>query len=72
MTGVVKSNKMTKALVVVVYSTQLHKKYNKRFKTKNTFAASCSDSSKFEIGQKVEIIPCKPVSKTIRFKVVEN
>ncbi len=72
MTGVVKSNKMKNALVVVVYSTQLHKKYNKRFKTKNTYSVACTDSSKFEIGQSVEIISCKPVSKTIRFKVVEN
>ncbi len=72
MTGVVNSNKMTKALVVTVFSVQLHPKYNKRFKTKKKYHVACSDSSKFEIGQKVEIASCKPVSKTISWKVVES
>lgn len=71
MTGIVKSNKMTKAVVVEVVGQKVHSKYKKAYKTKKNYAAACSDSSKFKIGQEVEIVSTKPVSKTIRFKVVE-
>jgi ribosomal protein S17 len=71
MTGVVTSNKMTNALIVTVFSIQVHTKYNKRFKTKKKYAVACKDATQFEIGQKVTIESCKPVSKTIRFKVID-
>jgi small subunit ribosomal protein S17 len=71
MTGIVTSNKMMKALVVTVFTTKLHQKYNKRYKSKKSYAAACSDSSKFKVGDKVEIVSTKPISKTISFKVVE-
>lgn len=71
MIGTITSNKMQKALTVVVYTTKLHPKYKKRFKTKKSYAVACVDSAQFQIGQNVEIIPSIPVSKTIRFKVVE-
>ena len=63
---------MQKAITVVVYTTKLHLKYKKRFKTKKSYSVACSDSSKFVIGQKVEIISSIPVSKTIRFRVLEQ
>ncbi|NJL96310.1 mitochondrial small ribosomal subunit protein uS17m [Candidatus Gracilibacteria bacterium] len=72
MTGVVNSNKMTNALVVKVYSVQLHPKYKKRFKTSKKYHVACSDSSKYEIGQTVEIQSTRPLSKTIRWRVVED
>jgi ribosomal protein S17 len=65
------SNKQEKALVVVVYSTKIDPKYKKRYKSKKKYNVSCSDSKKFETGQEVEIISCRPISKTIRFKVLE-
>ena len=65
MTGIISSNKMTKALVVTVFTTKLHPKYKKRY------SVQCSDSSKFKIGDSVEIVSTTPVSKTINFKVVE-
>ena len=71
MTGTVTSNKMHKALIVTVFSVQLHSKYHKRFKTKKKYAVACNDSSKYAIGDSVQIESCKPISKTIRFKVVE-
>lgn len=71
MTGIVSSNKMTNALVVTVFSTKVHAKYHKRYKSKKRYSVACSDSSKFKIGDSVEIISTKPVSKTIYFKVVE-
>lgn len=71
MTGIVTSNKMTKALVVTVYTTKVHPKYSKRYKSRKKYAASCIDSSKFKVGDTVEIVPTRPISKTISFKVVE-
>ncbi len=69
MTGTVTSNKMTKALVVTVYTTKLHPIYKKRFKNKKKFVARCADSSTFRIGQEVNLLPSRPLSKTIRWVV---
>jgi small subunit ribosomal protein S17 len=71
MTGIVTSNKMEKALVIAVYSLKSHSKYQKRYKARKKFVASCSDSKKFAIGQSVVIESCRPVSKTISWKVSE-
>jgi small subunit ribosomal protein S17 len=71
MTGIVTSNKMTNALVVTVYSVKIHPKYKKRFKTKKKYYAACADSSAFEVGQTVEIAETSPVSKLIKWKIVD-
>jgi small subunit ribosomal protein S17 len=71
MTGIVSSNKMTKALVVTVFSVQMHKKYKKQFKVKKKYHVACADSSKYNIGDSVTIVETKPVSKTIRWKIEE-
>jgi len=71
MNGIITSNKMQKALVVTVFTIKTHEKYKKKFKTKKKYHVACLDSSKFEIGQEVEIVSCRPVSKTISFKVKE-
>jgi small subunit ribosomal protein S17 len=71
MTGEIVSNKMKNALVVIVYSMQMHPKYKKPFKKKKKYHVACPNSSDFEVGQKVEIIETRPISKTIRWKVVE-
>jgi ribosomal protein S17 len=72
MKGVVVSNKMEKALVVAVYTTKTHKKYNKQYKSRKKYLARCSDSSKFVKGQEVEINPTRPLSKNIKMIVVES
>jgi small subunit ribosomal protein S17 len=72
MTGKVVSNKMTKALIVEVATSKLHAKYKKAYKSVKRYAVTCSDSSKFTIGQLVEIVSCRPISKTISFAVVED
>lgn len=72
MTGIVKSAKMEKALVVEVSVSKTHPKYKKTYKAIKRYHVACSDSSKFEVGQSVEIVSCRPVSKTIKFKVVED
>ncbi len=71
MTGVVTSNKMDKALVVTVFTTKTHPKYQKKYKSRKKYTVQCSDSANFTIGQSVEIESCRPVSKTIKMKVKE-
>lgn len=72
MIATVVSNKMDKTLVVEVVRTAVHPKYQKRFKVKKRYSVSCRDSKTFSIGQVVEIQSCRPVSKTVKFKVVET
>lgn len=72
MTGFVKSNKMTKAMIVEVQTVKVNQKYQKRFKSRKRYAVACNDSSKFKVGQTVNIVSCPPVSKTIHFKVIEE
>lgn len=70
MTGLVTSNKMTNAVVVTVYSTKMDLKYKKRFKTRKKYVAYVEDASTLKIGDSVEIKATNPVSKTIRWKIV--
>ena len=72
MTGIVSSNKMTKALVVTIFSTKLHVKYHKRVKSKKRYTVACLDSSIFKIGEVVKITPTRPISKNIHFKVLTD
>jgi len=70
MTGLVTSNKMTNAVVVTVFSTKMDNKYKKRYKIRKKYVAYVTDSSAFKIGDSVEIAATSPISKTIRWKVV--
>lgn len=72
MTGIITSNKMTKAVVVTVFRKKIHSKYKKAFKVKKKYTCACLNSAVFSIGQTVEIKSCAPVSKTISFRIVES
>jgi small subunit ribosomal protein S17 len=69
--GTVVSNKMTKALVVKVESIKVHPLYHKRFKSKKSYSVAHTGTNTYNVGDAVTIMETKPVSKTIRFKVVE-
>jgi len=72
MIGKVYSNKMQKCITVMVTSKVKDPKYGKSVKRRKKCKATCLDSSKFPIDSVVEIISCRPISKTIRWKVVEK
>jgi small subunit ribosomal protein S17 len=72
MKGTVVSNKMTNTIVVSVSSTKIHTKYGKRVKSRKRYSAHCKDASKFAIGQEVEIVESRPISKTVKMVVVEQ
>ena len=69
--GIVASNKMQKAIVVNVIATKIDPLYKKRVKIKKRYSVHCEDSSKFNVGEEVQIQSCRPISKTISFKVIE-
>lgn len=72
MTGKVISTKMTKALTVSVKGSKYNSLLKKRYNYSRKYKAACVDSSKYAVGDVVTIESCRPVSKTIRFKVIEK
>ncbi len=69
MTGNVVSNKMTKTVVVEVSSVKVHPKYHKRYSVTKKYPAHVKEGE-YQIGDKVEIEECPPVSKTVNWVVI--
>lgn len=67
--GVVVSDKMNKTVVVAVSRFVEHKKYKKRLKINKKYKAHNEDNSK-KVGDSVEIIETRPISKDKKFKVI--
>ncbi|MDO8240836.1 MAG: 30S ribosomal protein S17 [Candidatus Moranbacteria bacterium] len=67
--GIVISDKMAKTVVVAVESLKTHSKYKKKYKSTKKYKAH-DEEGKYKVGDAVEIIPCKPMSKDKRYKVV--
>jgi small subunit ribosomal protein S17 len=69
LSGVVVSDKMNKTIVVSVSRFVKHPKYGKFYKINKKYKAH-DEENKYKIGDKVEIIETKPISKDKKFKVV--
>lgn len=67
--GVVVSDKMAKTVVVAVDSLKTHSKYQKKYKSTKRYKAH-DEEGKYKLGDVVEIVPCRPISKDKRYKVV--
>ena len=67
--GVVVSDKMSKTVVVAVDSLKTHAKYQKKYKSTKKYKAH-DEEGKYKMGDVVEIVPCRPISKDKRYKVV--
>ncbi len=67
--GVVVSDKMNKTVVVSVSRFVKHPLYGKFYKVSKKYKAHDAEN-KFKIGDKVEIVETRPISKDKRFKVV--
>jgi len=71
--GKVRSNGMLASVVVEREITRYMKKYERYEKRTRTYAAhlpSCIDG--VEIGDSVRIMECRPLSKTVKFCVIEK
>ncbi len=68
--GVVVSDKMEKTVVVSVSRFVKHPLYGKFYKISKKYKAH-DEENKYKIGDQVEIIESKPISKDKRFKVIK-
>lgn len=68
--GTVISNKMQKTVVVSVERIKKHPKYKKIFKLHKKYKAHTIEP--FEIGDRVVIEECNPISKDKKWKVVKK
>lgn len=71
MTGTVVSNKMDKTVVVKVDVRMRHPKYHKSY-TKSLKYKAHDDSNTAEIGDRVVIESCRPISKDKKFTIIKN
>ena len=67
--GIVVSNKMDKTVVVLEETMKLHKLYKKREKTSKKYEAH-DENNDCGIGDKVQIMETRPLSKDKRWRVV--
>ena len=66
--GTVTSNKMTKSVVVRVDRTVAHKQYKRFVKRTSRFLAH-DERGECRIGDRVEIVECRPLSARKRWRV---
>ena len=69
LSGIVISDKMNKTVVVSVSRFVKHPKYGKFYKINKKYKAHDKEN-KYKLGEKVEIIETKPISKDKKFKVI--
>ena len=69
-TGIVTSNKMDKTIVVKICRTTKHHKYSRIIKRFSKVKAH-DEKNTAGIGDEVKIIPCRPLSKDKRWRLVE-
>lgn len=69
--GKIVSTKMQKTVVVEVETSRRHPLYKKIIKKRKKFKAHNEDL-KLKIGDKVEIVQTRPISKEKHFKVVKT
>jgi small subunit ribosomal protein S17 len=68
--GKVVSNKMEKTVIVTVENTTTHRLYHRYMKRTSRFAAHDAEG-RCQIGDVVEIVSSRPLSKTKRWRVRE-
>lgn len=67
--GVVVSDKMDKTVIVAVDTLKTHPKYKKKFKSTKKYAVHDETNSR-KVGEVVEFVSAKPISKKKRFILV--
>lgn len=70
LSGIVTSNKMEKTIVVRVETIKKHPKYKRRYKTHKTYKVHTDKD--FNIGDRVIIVECKPISKDKKFEIIDK
>lgn len=71
LTGTVVSNKMKNTVVVKVESIVVHPKYKRRYKRHERYSVHAKEGE-LNIGDRVQIEECRPISKTKRWRFVKK
>ena len=71
LTGTIISNKMQKTVVVRVERIKEHPKYKRRYKLHKNYKAHV-EGGECNIGDRVAIQECRPISKDKRWRVVRK
>ena len=69
--GDVVSNKTDKTITVLVERRFMHPMYKKYVKRTDKYSAH-DENNAYQVGDRVQIIECRPISKTKRWTVVEG
>lgn len=69
--GQVVSDKMNKTITVLVERRYMHPVYKKYLRKSKKFTAH-DENNVFKVGDKVEIIECRPISKNKRWLAIVN
>jgi len=69
-TGKIVSNKMAKTVVVEVKTVKEHPKYKRHYLTHKKYKAHLEVGA-YNVGDKVMIEECRPISKDKKWKVVD-
>lgn len=67
--GEVTSSAMDKTIVVKVAEVKIHPKYNKRYTTNKKYKVH-DEKNQYKVGDKVNFVECRPMSKDKRWRVV--
>jgi len=67
--GTVVSDKMDKTIVVAVDTLKKHPKYFKRYRSTKKYKVH-DPKNQYKIGDKVNFVSCRPISKDKQWKVV--
>jgi small subunit ribosomal protein S17 len=70
--GIVSSIKMQDSILIKREFTHYIPKYERYEKRTSTHSAHCPPCIKVQIGDKVRIAECRPISKTISFVAIEK
>jgi small subunit ribosomal protein S17 len=70
-TGVVVSDKVDKTRVVKIDHVRIHPKYHKRLVVSRRFKVH-DEKNQFKLGDKVNFVECRPLSKEKRWRVIEK
>ena len=68
--GVVTSDKRDKTITVSITSRETHPLYHKQYSHTRKYTAH-DEANEAKLGDKVEIIACRPYSKTCTYKLVK-
>ena len=69
--GVVVSDKNDKTVVVSVDTVKMHSKYKKRYTVSRRYKVH-DEKNQYKEGDKVSFIPCRPMSRDKRWRVLYN